>query len=104
MQAVIQSGSSQFLVKVGDQILVDRLTTPPATDLSFSDVLLLTDATQVQVGQPFIPGAQVTAQVVSHLKGPKIKVSKFKAKSRYRKTFGFRASQSKLTITDIRVK
>jgi large subunit ribosomal protein L21 len=102
MQAVVKIGASQFLVSPNKDIVVDRLSSNPDSEVTFSDVLLVIDGENVKVGNPHLAKYQVVAKVVSHPKGPKIRVGKFKAKSRYRKTRGFRSSLTKLHVIDIR--
>lgn len=102
MQAVIKIGSTQYLVEPGQDVLVDHLTKPEKS-LVFSEVLLLIDGNKVQVGKPFIPDARVKATMFGDQKGEKIRVAKFKAKSRYRKAVGFRAVYSRIKIDTIEV-
>jgi len=103
MQAVVKIGSSQHLVTPGQELLVDKLSVETG-EVIFDQVFLLIDGDQVQVGQPTLPGVKVSAQVESSVKGDKIRVFKFKAKSRYSKTTGFRAKLTKIKINEIRVK
>ena len=104
MKAVVKIGSSQYLVQKGQEIEVDRLAVSPQGELKIPDVLLVYDQDKTHVGQPFVAGSVVNALISAHTKGDKIRVGKFKAKSRYRKVRGFRASLTKLTITDVSVK
>jgi large subunit ribosomal protein L21 len=99
-QAVVQIKGSQYFVRPGESLLVDRLD---ATDkqLSFNEVLLYVDGEDIRVGQPFVKDMAVTAHVDSDLKGDKIRVFKYKAKSRYRKTIGFRHSYTKIIIDSV---
>jgi large subunit ribosomal protein L21 len=99
-QAVVQIEGSQYFVKPGDSLLVNKLKTDKEL-LSFSDVLLLIDGNDIKVGQPFVKDVLVTAHIESQTKGDKIRVTKFKAKSRYRKTIGFRQSLTKILIDKI---
>lgn len=100
MQAVIKSGSSQYLVTEGQEITVNKL---PGSDnsVSFNEVLLFTDGKTTLVGTPFLSGYSVSAQVIGQEQGDKVRVFKFKAKSRYRKTTGFRAQLTRLKIVSI---
>lgn len=102
--AVIKSGGKQYRVAAGDRITVDSVTAEPASELTIADVLLVVDGDNVLVGTPVVEGAKVTALVVDHKKGNKIRVSKFKSKVRYRKTTGFRASLTTLEIQSIEAK
>lgn len=100
MQAVIKIGSTQHLVTPGQEILVEKQT-PAEGEIIFDQVLMLIDGEKVQIGQPTLTGVQVKAQITGQEKGEKIRVFKYKAKSRYSKTRGFRAKLSRIKIEDI---
>jgi large subunit ribosomal protein L21 len=100
MQAVIKAGASQFLVSEGQEILVNKMSDAGST-VNFNEVLLFIDGKDTQVGTPFLEGYSVAAQVVGQEKGEKVRVFKFKAKSRYRKTTGFRSQLTRLKIVSI---
>ena len=99
-QAVVQIGKSQYFVQPGTSLLVDRLESDKGK-VTFSEVLLYVDGNDIRVGQPFVKDMTVTATIDSQVKGDKIRVSKFKAKSRYRKTIGFRHSYTKIIIDSV---
>lgn len=98
MQAVVQIGNSQYLVSPGDEILVDH-------NQDVDRVLMTIDGDKVQIGQPEVQGVKIVTKVIDDLvKGEKIRVFKFKAKSRYRKTRGFRAQLTRVKIESIKDK
>lgn len=99
--AVITSGNKQYKVAEGDIIVVDKLSAKANGAYTFSDVLLLVDGDTRKVGSPMLSDVAVTAKVIEDVKGPKVRVAKFKAKARYRKVMGFRASQTKVQIEKI---
>jgi len=99
--AVIAANGHQYKVHEGDQIVIDRQTADAGEMVTFSNVLMLVDDKTVQIGTPVLDKVQVTAVVDEHLRGKKVRIAKFKAKSRYRKVNGFRPAQSKLTIQKI---
>lgn len=100
--AVIKTGGKQYRVAAGETIEIDRL--PEGKELTFDEVLLLVSDGKVKIGKPTVDGAKVKATLVEQTKGDKIRVSKFKAKARYRRTIGFRASLSKVKIEKIEEK
>ena len=73
---------------VGDQIELDR-------------VLMLSDGESVQIGQPVVKGAKVTATILDHAKGDKVTVFKFRPKQRYKRTIGHRQLYTRLRIDQI---
>lgn len=96
--AVIRSGGKQYKVSTGDVVELDKLNLEENKNVVFDDVLLLVQEGKTTIGKPTIKGAKVEAKLIEQKKGDKIRVSKFKAKSRYRKTIGFRAQ---LTVVQI---
>ena len=102
--AVIQTGGKQYKVTEGTVLNVERMTADADTSVTFSDVLLLIDGDSVKVGMPFVDGVQVSATVMAHPRGVKIRVAKFKAKARYRRVMGHRQELSTLRIDSIGAK
>lgn len=99
--AVIESGGKQYRVTEGDILEVDRLSVPEKSDLMFDRVLLTRLDEKVIIGTPLLQNVKVKGKVLALTKGEKINVRKFKAKSRHRRTTGFRASLTKIQITEI---
>ncbi len=99
--AVIKLNSRQYKVKPGDVIEVEKLNYKKAEEVSFADVLLISSDGKVVLGTPTINGALVKATVLGETKGEKVRVSKFKAKVRYRRVTGKRQSLTKIKIEDI---
>jgi large subunit ribosomal protein L21 len=101
LSAIIQLQGKQHLVTEGDVLEVDRLETEAGTKMDITDVLLTTNGTKTEVGAPLVKGAKVTVEVVEHGKGDKIRVFKYKSKSKYRKTNGHRQYQTTLKVVKI---
>lgn len=99
--AVIQTGGKQYKVTEGSTYTVERLPEEVNGTITFSDVLLLIDGEVVQIGTPYVDGIAVQATIVSHPRGEKIRVSKFKAKARYRRTMGHRQALSTIKVESI---
>ncbi len=99
--AVIKTGGKQYKVKEGDIIEVDRLAEETDKKVLFDQVLLKVTDSGVKIGEPYIKGEKVEAKLMDQIKGDKVRVSKFKAKVRYRRVNGFRASLSKVLVEKI---
>lgn len=99
--AVLQSGGKQYRVSVGDILEIDRLDGAKDGKITFDKVLLFSADGQVKVGKPILSDVKVRAKILEQKKGDKIRVSKFKAKSRYRRTTGFRAFLTRVQIEKI---
>src|SRR4029079_10104051 len=94
--AIISVGGKQYRVREGERLLVDRLKTDEGKTFN-PDVLLLDGGRDGTLS----PRAQVTAKVVGHVLGDKIRIGKRRPKSGYRKQTGFRASLSQIEIQSI---
>lgn len=99
--AVIVTGGKQYRVSVGDIIEADRLPVAENAEVVFDNVLLFVSGKETKIGTPTLSGVKVVGKVLGNIKGEKIRVSKFKAKSRHRRTIGFRAFLSKIQITQV---
>ncbi|OGH18799.1 MAG: 50S ribosomal protein L21 [Candidatus Levybacteria bacterium RIFCSPHIGHO2_12_FULL_38_12] len=98
---VITSGGKQYKVCPGDTIEVDNLNAEKDSSVDLSEVLLHVSDGKVTVGRPKVSGIIVKAKVIGDVKGKKIDVSTFKAKTRIRRTIGFRSSKTQLLIEAI---
>lgn len=101
MYAVIKTGGKQYKVSEGDIIEVEKLKAKDNKEYLFDKVLLYVVDSSVKVGKPYLPEVVVKGVILSAKKGPKIRVSKFKAKSRYRRTMGHRQSLTQVKIERI---
>ncbi len=95
MQAVVRTGGKQFRVEEGATLTVPRLEGEPGNTVALSDVLFVAD------GDRIASSGTVTAEIVAHEKGDKIKVLKYKNKTRYRKLSGHRSLGTKIKNTGI---
>jgi large subunit ribosomal protein L21 len=98
--AVIQTGGKQYKVKVGDILELDRVKTTNKK-IEFDKVLLLSDGEELKVGMPYVADARVVGEVLKDTVGKKIRVLKFRAKSRYRRVLGFRPKYTLVKIEKI---
>ena len=106
--AVIKSGGKQYKVSEGDVVKVERIkATGKKTELnegdkiSFDEVLLTSDGKDTKIGNPLVKGAKVEGELKGFGKDKKIKVMKFKSKSRYFKRHGHRQDYFKVKINKI---
>ena len=99
--AVIQLQGKQYRVEAGEELVVDRLTLDEGKTFEVEEVLLVVDGDKRQIGQPLVKEVKVKCKVLGNGKGPKIRVAKYKAKSRYRKVLGHRQLQSTIKVVSI---
>ena len=96
--AIIRISGNQYKVQKDDQILIDKYK----SDKIIPEVLLYVSDNEVKVGKPVLKGVKVELEIIEkELKGKKISVQKYRAKSRYRRKLGFRPLYSKILIEKI---
>jgi large subunit ribosomal protein L21 len=101
MYAIIKSGGKQYRVKAGEQVRVEALAAEVGSSVSLEEVLLVGTGDGVKVGAPLVSGAKVTATVVAHGRGDKVKIFKLRRRKHYQKTQGHRQSYTEIRIDDI---
>lgn len=87
MSVVVQSGSKQYIINLGQKFIVDRLDINEGETLDLPVIFGFGDEKSTKA---------IKAKVLKHQKGKKIRVVKFKSKSNYHKQSGYRASQTLL--------
>ncbi len=102
MYAIIESCGKQYKVSEGDVVFFEKLDTEEGKKVTFDKVVLVSEEGKVQVGNPYVKGIKVEGKVVSHGKGKKIIVYKYKPKKNYRRTQGHRQPYTKVEITGIK--
>lgn len=104
MYAVIEACGRQYKVQKGDVVFFEKLDSEEGKTVSFDKVVLVSDEGKVQVGNPYVSGANVEGKVVAHGKGKKVVVFKYKPKKNERKTQGHRQEYTKVEITAVNAK
>jgi large subunit ribosomal protein L21 len=94
--AIISVGGKQYRVREGERLLVDRLSTDEGK--TFNPDVLFTGG---EGDGNLSPRMAVTAKVVGHVRGDKIRIGKRRPKSGYRRQTGFRAALSQIEIQSI---
>jgi large subunit ribosomal protein L21 len=98
MYAIVKTGGKQYRVEEGQTLLVERLPGDAGTSLDLEPVLFRAD--DVLFGQD-LGKVKVTAEVVEHLRGEKLRIFKMKPKRGYRKRQGHRQELTRIRITKI---
>jgi large subunit ribosomal protein L21 len=101
MYAVIESGGKQYKVERGTSLLVDRLDAKQGDKVALRPVMFR-DTTVIAAPEE-LEKVKVEATVAEHLRGPKIKVFKYKAKKGYRRKAGHRSELTKLEVTELKL-
>ncbi len=99
--AVIESGGKQYKVEKGSELLVDRLDAKEGDKVALRPVLFRDK--EVVAAPKELEQVKVEAKVAEHLRGPKIKVFKYKAKKGYRRRAGHRSELTRLEVTELKL-
>lgn len=100
MYAVIKTGGKQYKVEVGDEIFVEKLAGEAGEQVTFEEVLAISDDNDIKAGDL---KATVTGEIVKQGKNKKVIVSKYKAKKGYRRKNGHRQPYTRVRVSAINV-
>ncbi len=98
--AVIQVKGKQYRVEEGSKLTLPNIEHTTDT-LVIEDVLLAVDGDKVTIGTPLVSTAKVTLKIISEQRSKKIRVAKYKSKSRYRRVYGHRQPETSVEITTL---
>lgn len=101
MYAIVDIAGQQFKVAKDQKFYVNRLKGDTCSTVEFSEVLLLDDEGTVTIGTPLVEGAKVSATILAHVRGDKVKIFKKKRRKGYQKESGHRQDLSQVQIVDI---
>lgn len=101
MLAVIKTGGKQYVVSPGTKVRIEKIKTEEGQEVLFEDVFLVADGKDIQVGAPVVTGTKVKAKVLSHGKGDKLIVFKYKPKKRQRTKKGHRQPYTEIQILSV---
>lgn len=104
MYAIVDLAGKQYRVEEGQKVYVHRLQGEEGSAVTFEKVLMIDTDGNVNIGQPVIEGASVSATILSHLKGDKVLVFKKKRRKGYQKLNGHRQFLSQIVIDQISAK
>ncbi len=101
MYAVFVSGGKQHRVAEGDVVRLELLEADAGQTIEFDQVLLVSNGEDVKIGAPVVEGGKVKAEVVTHGRGEKIRIVKFRRRKHFRKQAGHRQYFTEVKITGI---
>jgi large subunit ribosomal protein L21 len=100
--AIVETGGKQYRAEKGGSLVVEHLPADEGAKVSLRPVLYRGDK-QVVVDDKDLEKVKVEAVVAEHLRGPKIRIFKYKAKKGYRRRAGHRQSLTRLEVTEVRM-
>jgi large subunit ribosomal protein L21 len=101
MYAIVKTGGKQYRVQEGESLLVERLPAQEGETVAL-DPLLIVDGADLKDGEA-LAKASVSATIVAHERGPKLRIVKFKPKRGYKRRTGHRQELTRIQITDIKM-
>jgi large subunit ribosomal protein L21 len=101
MYAVIATGGKQYRVEKNSTLRVEKLDAAPGDTVTFDQVLLVADGSDIKVGAPLLKGGAVSATVESHGQGDKVAIVKFRRRKHYLRQKNHRQKYTLVKITDI---
>ena len=102
MYAIIEDGAHQYKVQEGDTLEVQRRDLPDGqATIEFDRVLMIGDGADSTIGQPYVAGAKVVADIEGEVKGAKIDIIKFKRRKTYRRKTGHRQKYLRITVKSL---
>ncbi|MFN0016832.1 MAG: 50S ribosomal protein L21 [Pirellulaceae bacterium] len=101
--AIIAADGRQYKVEEGQEIQVDlREELEGGATVTFDQVLVVSDGTNIKLGKPTLAGAVVTAEVINALeKGEKVFIQKMRRRKNYRRRTGHRQKYTRVKISKI---
>ncbi|HEX3511390.1 MAG TPA: 50S ribosomal protein L21 [Solirubrobacteraceae bacterium] len=99
MYAIVKTGGKQYRVERGQHLLVERLPGEEGADVALEPILYRSEETIFD--REGLAGVKVTAKIVAHVRGEKLRVFKFKPKRGYKRRTGHRQELTRIEVTEI---
>jgi large subunit ribosomal protein L21 len=100
--AIVESGGKQYRAQKGETLVVDRLPADEGSKVNLRAVMYRGDK-KVVVDGGELDKVKVEAVVAGHVRGPKVRIFKYRAKKGYRRRAGHRSELTRLEVTDVRL-
>jgi large subunit ribosomal protein L21 len=99
MYAIVKTGGKQYRVERGQKLLVERLPAAEGADVALEPMLYRSE--DVVFDASGLKDVKVTARVLAHVRGEKLRVFKFKPKRGYKRRTGHRQELTQIEVTEI---
>ena len=100
MYAIVKTGGKQYRVERGQTLLVERLAVDEGSNVALEPILYRSEETIFD--KAGLEGVEVTAKVLAHVRGEKLRVFKFKPKRGYKRRNGHRQELTRIEVTEIK--
>jgi large subunit ribosomal protein L21 len=99
MYAIVKTGGKQYRVERGQRLLIERLAAEEGADVALEPILYRSE--EAVFDKAALESVQVTAKVLAHVRGEKLRVFKFKPKRGYKRRNGHRQELTQIEVTEI---
>jgi large subunit ribosomal protein L21 len=101
MYAVVKTGGKQYRVSAGEKLKIEQISADVGAEVVLDQVLCVANGEDLTMGTPLVSGATVTAKIVAHGRGDKIRIFKMRRRKHYRKSQGHRQNYTEIEILGI---
>ncbi len=101
MYAIIEVGAKQYTVEKDAVIEVEKLSAEEGKEVAVDKILLVSKDKKLEIGQPYLKEAKVTAVVLKHLRGAKSLSFKYRRRKSSHWQKGHRQYLTRIKITEI---
>lgn len=101
MRAIIETEGNQIPVELDAKCKIPKLDVEVGKEIDFDKVLMVSKDDKPTIGKPYVEGATVKAEVVSHGRFDKVTVFKFKRRTKYRKKTGHKQDYTEILVKAI---
>jgi large subunit ribosomal protein L21 len=101
MYAVVKTGGKQYKVAAGQKFKVEQIAANIGQEIVLSEVLAVSNGTDLLIGAPLVPGAAIKATIVAQGRHDKVRIFKMRRRKHYQKRQGHRQNYTELFIAEI---
>lgn len=101
MQVIFKNGGKQYKAKVGDVLLLDKLSLEPKSKHEITEVLAIVDGEDLVLGSPFVSNAKVELEVINEGRSKKVITFKKRRRKDSKTKRGFRRDFTRVRVTNI---
>jgi len=96
---IIETGGKQYIISPGSELKIEKIVKPTKGNvIKFDKVLLIADEKGVKIGKPYVEGASIEAEWIEEGRNKKIRILRYRSKTRERRKKGHRQHYSKVKI------
>lgn len=101
MYAIFKNGGKQYKVVEGSVVLLDKMSLEPKSKVELNEVLAIVSDDKAQIGDPFVKGAKIEAEVINEGRGKKVVTFKKRRRKDSKTKRGFRRDFTRVKILKI---